>query len=767
MSRFAMTLGGVACCAVLAAVAPPSLAQAREAAAGGPLGSSSERSALVDINQIDPETFHHIAARLPRGVRPHVDGQMDDEVWTLAPSSGNFIQLNPTPGAAATEPTEFRILYDDSDLYFGFWAYDSDPSGIRASEMKRDALLRKGDQIKIVIDTFHDHRNAFFFSTNPLGAQKDGFASDNGRMNWDWNAVWECGASTDQKGWYAEMRVPLSQLRFKGGPADTTWGLNVARVVIRKNEDSYWVPFPREWGMGGINRASHLGVLVGLKGLEPKRRLELVPYVAPQVARDYDAGTPTKARANYGADLRVGLTSTITADLTYKTDFAQVEADQEVVNLTRFSLFFPEKRQFFTEAAGIFNYGKVAFGDDPGPGLLALFYSRRIGLGDDGREIPILGGGRVSGRTGPYALGLMNIETDAASYALPDGRRNYVPRANHTVARIKRNVFGSSSIGAIALSRAGGVGAPYNRTLGIDGVFMVNRALSLTTLLAKTFSPGSSGRDAAGGLNIDWKTDRYAANVTYLDVGQRFNAEMGYIPRGDIRNSKVRAEWTPRPHWRGVRQLTLGARVDYFENHRGATDSRTSGVDFSVAGHDNTQMSIGLDRDYDLLPSPFRIGAGEIPPGGHDWDTFRASYSSNPGRRVYGGGGVDIGGYYNGEKRTYRATFNVLPTETLLVETSYTRNAVKLPDRAVDFTNTLSTRVSWSLSPSLFVKGFFQYNDERRLANLNLLLWSIYRPGSDLYVVYNHGWEPDAPGPASFRVRNRMLAIKLTYWLSR
>lgn len=737
-------------------------------------GSSS--SATFDINRVDPETFRIIATRLPKGRAPKIDGRMDDAEWQLAAPAGDFIQREPSFGSPSTERTEFKILYDDRKIYFGIWAYDSDPDGIVASELKRDSGLQKGDQIKIIIDTFHDHRNAFAFYTNPLGAFKDSQSVDNGRMvNYDWNAVWQCKTSVDRQGWYAEIAIPLSQLRFQTSLAETVWGLNICRIIIRKHEETYWVPFPREWGAFGASRMASAGHVQGLEGLRSRRRLELVPFAVPQVSRDFDARTPTKTSAKYGLDFRLGLTADVTADLTYKTDFAQVEADQEVVNTTRFSLFFPEKRQFFTESAGIFDFGRAGgvntqgmdSGGEASAGLLAVFYSRRIGL-DEGREVPILGGGKVTGRTGSYTFGLLNIETDESSYRSTTGADVVLPRANYSVMRVKRNVLSQSFVGAVVLNRQGGPGVAFNRTIGFDSGFLLGKTTTVTAMMAKTFSPGKSGRDMAGAVDFAWKNDRYNCGLTYLDVGERFNAEMGYIPRTDIRSLAARVAWTPRPKWRGVRQLTFSGDASYFENHRGQPVTRSQTASFTLERQDGARFQTSLRSDYDMLPYDWTIGPGRtIPLGGYTWETFKTSYSTNQSKRVYGGGSVQLGGYYNGTKRSYSVNLNFLPLKRLLVETNYTHNTIILPGTSAYDTNTVNARVSYPFAANLFLKGFFQYNDERRLASFNVLFWFIYRPGSDLYVVFNQGWNTDLPGPETMPVRNRSLAIKMTYWLSR
>jgi len=454
------------------------------------------------------------------------------------------------------------------------------------------------------------------------------------------------------------------------------------------------------------------------------------------------------------------------ADLTYRTDFAQVEADQEVVNVSRFSLFFPEKRQFFTESAGLFNYGKpgVETGDF-GPGLLPLFYSRRIGL-YDGQEVPIVAGGRLTGRSGPYSIGVMDIETDRAT--LPSGPTTVdLPRANYAVVRVKRNVFSQSTVGGIFLNRQGGAGAEYNRTAGVDLNFVLSPAARLTGLLAKTSTPGISGNDWAGAVDFAYQVDRYNYDLTYLDVGRGFNAEMGYIRRVDTRNARVEAAWTPRPRWRGVRQVSLGGLVDNYATHGGGTESRTSDGQFGITFNDTSLLTFDAIRDFDVLTEPFHLGSGVIPVGEYRWTTAQVAYTSSPRHRVTGTGYLQAGTYYDGDKTTLSGSLGLLPLDTLLVELAYARNDIRLPATLPYVTNTLSTRVSYSFTPALFVKGFVQYNDAQRRASLNLLLWSIYRPGSDFYIVYNQGWDTDVPGAPASQVRNRSLSVKLTYWLSR
>ena len=744
--------------------------------------SAAVSAQSFDIKTVDPETFRAIAVKITDAQRPTIDGKLSDDAWKLAPAQGNFIQREPSYGAAASEKTEFRILYDDKTLYIGVWVWDSEPSGIMGSEMKRDAGLNKGDQLKISLDTFHDHRNAFYFSTNPLGAYKDANTVENGRtINYDWNAVWVNKTSIDDQGWYIEIAIPLSQLRFKTTIGESTWGLNLCRILFRKNEESYWVPFPREWGPSGFARVSNAGVLQGFSGIKSRRRIEFVPYVLPTAFKDYGSapsaalGSSVAADAKYGGDFKIGVTNDLVADFTYHTDFAQVEADQEVVNLTRFSLFFPEKRQFFTESAGIFDFGKSVTGlggeaaaNDPG--LLNIFYSRRIGL-VDGQQVPIIGGARLTGRSGPYAIGVLNISTEEETLA-----NRELNSANFTAIRLKRNVLKNSSIGTLLVNSQDGI-SEYNRTIGIDGGFVLGRYVTMTTVLAKSFSPNSTGpsgsQDLAGIVDYSWKNDRFIYGGQYLDVGERFNAEMGYIPRLDVRAGHARAGWTPRPEFGGIRQVTFAGSANYYENHAGVVDSRQQQLSAQMQRQDTSGALASVTHEYDNLAAPFVAAGSVIPVGDYDWTYTSLSYSSNRTRRMYGSIGGDVGGYYNGARQAVRANFTIQAGKTLLFEPNYTHNRVTLPGRPLYSSNVLNFRVSHSFSPDFYLKGFVQYNDARRTASVNFLWWYHYKPGSDLYVVYNQGWDIDLPLTSaelrenSYRVRSRSLAVKMTYWLAR
>jgi len=363
----------------------------------------------------------------------------------------------------------------------------------------------------------------------------------------------------------------------------------------------------------------------------------------------------------------------------------------------------------------------------------------------------------------------MNITTDEADVGVGSQLRR-VDRANYSAVRVKRNILSKSSIGALVLNRDGGL-TDYNRSIGVDAGFMFGPSLTLIGLVAKTESPasvlaGKNGSDIAAVGDVGYQTGLFNTALQYSDIGNRFNPEMGFVTRTNVRATKATAGWTPRPRWRGVRQMFVEGDLEYFENHAGSVESRSQRFNVRMSRQDSSSYRVGAVREYDYLASPFTTAGTQLPVGGYSWTSYSAGYSSNQARRVFGSVNAEAGGYYNGDRQSVRAAINFQIGRTLLLEPNYTKNWITLPGRQTYVTNTLNFRVSQSFSPDLFVKAFMQYNDERRTASFNFLFWYIYKPGSDLFVVYNEGRETDLPDRFS-RPRTRSLAVKMTYWLAR
>ena len=466
-----------------------------------------------------------------------VDGRLDDEVYTHIESISDFVQMEPHAGDASTEKTELWILFDDEDVYVTFRCWESHPERMVVNEMRRDNYrLWLGENVAFMFDTFHDRRNGVEFGISPAGGRYEGQFTNERSYNGDWNPVWKVAVSRFANGWIAESAIPFTSLRFRPG-RDQTWGFQARRINAWKNELSFLTALPPELGMGrGIFAASLAPTLVGIQA--PAHRsahVELKPYVTSEFATDLDV-TPSivnEAGAHAGLDAKVGLNDHLAADVTVRPDFAQVEADEERINLTRFNLFFPEKREFFLENAGTFTIGGPNSGDMP-----TLFYSRRIGL-SQGHAEPIDAGGRLTGRLGDFTIGALEIQQPANSTA---------SATNFGVFRVKRDLFGRSSIGVIATSRsAGDTDAARNSTYGVDGTFALSPSVTVNTYWAATDSQGrSADHDTSYRGQFDYIGDRYGIRLERLVVGSQFNPGLGFVPRSDMRKSAGTFRFSPR-----------------------------------------------------------------------------------------------------------------------------------------------------------------------------------------------------------------------------
>src|SRR5215217_5320424 len=393
-----------------------------------------------------------------------IDGRLDEPAWTETAIAADFRQQEPNEGTPASEKTEVRVLFDEKNLYVGIHAFDSEPARINSRELVRDASFSNDDKVEILLDTYHDRRNAYRFTVNPLGTQQDALITDEGRdINLSWDAPWVSAARIDQTGWIVEIAIPLTTLRFKEGAS--TWGLNFARIVRRKNEENLWTSWQRSFG---LERVSQAGELVGVGEIKRRRLYEIKPYVTggwregvPQIGSPgFDTGIQGKAGLEVA---KIGITPSLTSEFTANPDFGQAEVDTQIVNLTRFSVFFPEKRDFFLENAGIFLFGRAEANQ--------LFFTRRIGLTEFGAPVPIDYGAKITGKVGRYNVGFLQVQTRS----LGDSASPFhVPRAQFTVARVKRDIFERSTIGVIFVNRQGAVsgqGTQYNRGAGIDAEF--------------------------------------------------------------------------------------------------------------------------------------------------------------------------------------------------------------------------------------------------------------------------------------------------------
>jgi hypothetical protein len=688
-----------------------------------------------------------------------VDGVLSEPAWKDAPVIDWLVQREPLEGKPATERTEVRVLYDDDFLYIGFLCFDGEPDKIVANEMRRDADLESNDYVEVFIDSYHDSRNAFYFATNPLGAEFDALIRDEGAaINKDWDGIWLCRGGRGKDGWSAEIAIPFYTLRFKKADSQM-WGINFGRHIARKKEEDYWTPILRDYGLFGKYRISFYGHLTGLKGLSQGKRIQVMPYVIGGGNKP-DEESSFGVSGDAGLDLKYRLTSNVTADLTVNTDFAQVEADQEQFNLTRFDLFFPEKREFFLEGADIFRFGE-RFQEHEPPSTL-LFFSRTIGLSEDGREIPIIGGVKVTGKSGRYDLGFLDIFTGRTSYR-EDEEQVDIQRTNFSVFRLKRDVFEKSSIGIIALSKDSGSGAhsDYNRAGGLDFSLAFGQNFQSGGFLAKTDTPAMKGDDWAGYLNFIWNSDLVMADVSYTDIGENFNSEMGFIPRTDIRKFRGNVGISPRPKFLGLRQSFIIDYFTYIENHAGQLESRNNLMGVFNLFQNGTQWFLGVMQNYEFLDEPFEIKEGVfIPTGGHTYDMFVTMFFSDKSRDFSLETEADFGGFYNGKFSSLRAQGNVKISKNFSLEFLYNRNQFDLPVEGGKFTtNIAGGRIVYSFTPGLYVKAYLQWNDAENLFKSNFLVRWIYKPGANIYFIYNESRKVGARG----YVQDRAFMLKASF----
>jgi hypothetical protein len=700
------------------------------------------------------------AVRLEQPLR--VDGVLDETVYEAVPPIEEFVQQEPREGEPATERTQVWVLFDAERLYVSARCHDSQADRIVANDMRRDGRnIGQNDNLSIVLDTFHDRRNGYEFLINSIGGMQDAQITDERDVNRDWNTVWALRSRRDPGGWSAEVAIPFKSLRYRAGGAQT-WGLNIRRTVRWKNEFVYLSPVPRTYGVRGILRLSAAATLVGLEAPSSSLNLELKPYAlsALKADRAADPDFEHELDGNAGFDLKYGLTRGLTADLTYRTDFAQVEDDDQQVNLTRFSVFFPEKREFFLEGQGIFAFGGVESAPRPGNVFAAasntpvVFFSRQIGL-SNGRPVPIELGGRLTGKAGRFSLGLLDIQTRASPAA-------GAAETNFAVFRLKRDILRRSSIGVIGTRRSPSLSADgTNLALGVDANVWLRDSVNVLGYYARTSTPGRTGREDSYRARFEYDADLRGLLLERLAVGDDFNPEVGFLRRRDFIGNLVQARLSRRPRsLPRVRKLSLEAGLDYITDGQGRLENRQARLLGRTEMQSGDSWSLQYERNYELLPQPFPIAPGVvIPVGGYSFDVARAAYTLGPQRRVSGDLTVAHGGFYAGDRTDlgYRGRLEL--SARFFLEPTVSFNWVDLPEGR--FTaKLLSGRATFTFSPTLFVAALVQYNSANNVVSTNARFRWEYRPGSELFLVYNDGRDTLPPGAPV--LLSRSLTFKLT-----
>jgi len=704
---------------------------------------------------LDSEALQITALKISRPI--NMDGHLKETLWRSAHFVNNFIQKEPNEGAPASEPTEIRILFDDLYLYIGVVCFDSEPDKIVANEMRRDGELENDDYFEVFIDASHDHRNAFYFAVNPLGARRDALIRDEGsNINWDWDGIWIAKATRTERGWTAEIAIPFYTLRFKKSK-NQTWGINFGRHIARKREEIYWSPILRDYGWFGKYKVSYCGHLQGLENLNQGNRIQLMPYLIGGSIQEEEEASLNRS-VDLGLDLKYRLTSNLTADITINTDFAQVEADQEQFNMTRFSLFFPEKRGFFLEGADIFRVGERYRPYEP-PSTL-FFFSRTIGLSEDGREIPVIGGVRITGKTGSYDLGILNVLTDSTSYEEDDEQVN-IEKTNYSVLRVKRDFLEKSTVGIMVLSKDSLDSSYYNRGAAFDFNLALGKSLKMGGYAGKTFTPDLKGKDWAANLDFIWESDFFTADVSYADVGENFNSELGFVPRTDIRKIKANLGIGPRPNILNIRQMFFFNNFTYIENHSGQLESRNILTGIFNLFQNGSNLLLAYMQNYEYLTDDFEIKENVfIPSEVHKFNQFIGWFESDKSKSIALRTEVNLGQFYNG--RLFRVnTSGILKlNKNLNMEFIYDRNQFDLPVDGGKFTtNIVAARVIYSFTPDLYAKAYLQWNDDENLLINNFLFRWIYKPGANIYFIYNETRKLGSEG----YIQDRALMLKVSF----
>ncbi|MGE3842589.1 MAG: DUF5916 domain-containing protein [Vicinamibacterales bacterium] len=686
----------------------------------------------------------------------NLDGRLDDALYTTVLPVGGFIQNEPQEGVPATEQTDVWISFDDENVYVSARCWDSEPQNMVVNEMRRDNQgIQNGDNLSVVFDTFYDRRNGVFFQTNPVGALRDQQATDEGNTNPDWNAVWDAKARRDERGWTMEMAIPFKSLRYNGGGSQT-WGINMRRVVKWKNETSFLVPLPASYGTSGLFRMSLAASLVGIEVPSQRPTLDVKPYVKGGLItnRSVQPRVNDDVTGDVGFDVKYGLTKGLTADITVNTDFAQVEEDEQQVNLTRFSLQFPEKRDFFLEGQGIFAFGGVRQRAGNTSVTPFVFFSRQIGI-TSGGEVPIIAGGRVTGRVGDYSLGLLNIETGSSDTAKTDN-------VNFSVVRLKRDVLRRSAIGIIGTQRPARNGDGFNQVVGADAALAFYQNVAISAYYARSRTPGYSNRDESSYYSrLDYAPDRYGFNLEYLSVGDGFNPEIGFLRRQAFRRSFAQGRFSPRPQSsHRVRKYTFETSLDYITSPSGRLESREWKGNFQTDFSSGDSWSVEGSRFYEWLPAPFAVATGvTVPSGGYAFDEIRLNYTLGQQHMISGSVDVSHGSFYTGDRTSAGYNGRVNLGGVLGIEPRVTINWIDLPEG--QFTSKLvSTRVSLMFSPRLALTSLVQYNSSSASLSSNVRLRWEYAPGSDLFVVYSDGRDTSLSGFPT--LQNRSLVVKAT-----
>jgi len=701
-----------------------------------------------------------------------INGILNESIWDKIIFQGNFVQREPIEGNQPSERTEIAVLYDKENIYFGIKCFDSEPEKIVAREMRRDAFVDNDDFFEMILDTYHDHRTGFYFIFNAHGSKRDAaLANESRNFNDAWDGIWECKTQITEKGWFAEIAIPWKTLRFAEQDS-TIWGINFARMIRRKNEHVHWQLVPRELGRSGILKLSQAGSLLGLKNIHFGSNMEIKPYFLGGLENDENTEFKYEDLKDIGLDAKIALSANMALDLTANTDFAQVEADQEQVNLDRFELYYPEKREFFLEGDEILTFGERRFRHRLPD--FSLFYSRRIGL-EDGHEARILGGGKIVGKLGQYQIIAMNLLTDNVTYE-ENSVETKINSTNFSVFRIRRDILNRSNIGLMFLNKEIQNSTDYSRSVGLDLNLPLTRYFTASGYIAGTFSPDQkedsvmidmTKKNFIGKINLAYDSDLWDFSTSFQDVGEKFNPEMGFIRRTDYQLKTTSATFSPRPKSPSfIRQFIYRLDGKYRSDHNSKMLDNNIEASLEIKFQNSAEVKIGSERNSEYLNSDWEVREDLIiPTSTYDGFSYYIEGKSDASLPISINADLNYGEYYTGTRFNSGLSSVITSISRVRLELQYDYNYVDLPQKSFQ-TNALGIRALYYFSTELYFKAFVQWNDDKlrfggkeKLIGNFLVRW-IYSPGSDLYLLYNDG---RMIGPGLDEVNNRTIMLKFTY----
>ena len=720
-----------------------------------------EATSQTRAGAVSPEQTGRVAQAARVDHAPKLDGMLDDPLWQQATPITNFRQREPYEGQPPTERTEVRILYTRNEVFFGVACYDSEPRGIVATELRRDVSQELDDYFEIVIDSSHDRRNAYLFQINPLGTQRDGLITDESRSDSGdgdpgWDGVWTSEARITPQGWTATIAIPFSTLNFMQSH-DVIWGINFKRFIRRKNEEDLWSGWRRTFGATKISEA---GELHGISEIGSTRLFIVKPYVLggfhhlPPSAAGSGLTPGTTLLHTGGVDIKLGLRSNLVANLTGNTDFANADVDTQQFNLTPYKLFFPEKRQFFLENAGVFNFPLAGSSD-------LLFFSRQIGIDPiTGQEVPINGGAKITGSLDGFELGLMDVDTRSSG---PN------PYANYAVLRVKRSLPGGSYIGVMGIDkRSGSRTDPFNQTGGVDTRLVFFKNLIFSAYAAQTRTPGLSGGQTNLGAVLNYQSNWLDLYTEHRKIGRHFNPEVGFLERTDCLCDYLDANFKVRPKMRRLRELNFEGFFFHAPDTHGVLQTQEWQGAFRAIFHNGSYSDDDIaDVFTQRITEPFNIYKSLVIPNGlYHWTRHQLAYGSPQDRRLQVQLFERFGTYYNGHLNEARVRATYRAKERLSFSFSQQWNRFRLALPGGNFSVVVgSFQTNYSFSRFLSLSTLLQMDTANtQAASANIRLRWNYRPDSDLYVIYTAGQRFAslvAANPAQF-TENRF-AVKWTY----